>query len=518
MADDKKKTKEKTNKEVSNFVDIDPIIAEARAETIVISFGRFSPPTLGHEQLVTKVAAVAKNMGADASVFATHSYDKKKNPLSYISKIKYLQKAFGRIIKNSPLKTIIDVAKDLSDNYDNIVIVVGSDRVTEFETLLNKYNGKEYNFDSIEVVSAGVRDPDSDDITGMSASKLRSVAVDGDLEAFRKGLPTKLKADAQKIYDELRKNMNASEELDEDMDLEERAPLTVSQRRARGRTMRRYSKRIAMAKKRAARRKATPEKLKTRSRKKAREILKTRLAAGKKYSEMTPAEKVQLDKRLMRIPDTTISRIATRQLPAVRKGEMERLARVRGGANKSNENINEKFEAMLNEMCLTPRKRFHQALTKEGQVKFDGRFKLFRKKKQEQEPELEEMFNEEFLNEAKELMNLVDKSNPENREEGSDSLVKILKKDTPGQNESYYDSRIGSDFGNFRLGGRVGFTDHSMDMVGNNNKKQGTVVGTNAQHLRVRDDTGMLHLVRHSDADLLENINDKFDSMFLKGK
>jgi phosphopantetheine adenylyltransferase len=515
MADDEKKIKKKTDKDISKFVNIDPVIVEANANTIVISFGRFSPPTLGHEKLIAKVSDLANKLGADAGVYASHTYDRKKNPLTYASKIKYLQKAFGKIVKNSASKTIIEVAKELSDNYDDMVIVVGSDRVNEFQVLLNKYNGKEYNFDSIKVVSAGERDPDADDVSGMSASKLRSLAAEGDIETFRAGLPKKLKADAQNIYDELRTNMGIVEEVDEN--LEERAPLSISQRKARGRTMRRYSKRIAMAKKRAARRKASPEKLKIRARKKAREILRTKLAAGKKYSEMTPAEKVQLDKRLLRVPATTLDRIATRQLPSVRKGELERLAKVRGGSGsetkKANESLDERFEAMLGEMRLYPMKRFHTALTKEGKVKFDGRFKLFRKK-----PELEEMFNEEFLEEAKQLMDLVDKSNPENREYGTDSLVDILKKDTPGQNEDYYDTRIESDFGEFSLGSRVRFVNHSMDMVGDDSEKRGTVVGTNVRHLRVRDAVGMLYLVRHSDAELVENVNAKFESVFLREK
>lgn len=348
------------------------------------------------------------------------------------------------------------------------------------------------------------------------------------------------------------KYINIDPVINEDDDtLDERAPLTVSQRRARGRTMRRYKNRIAIARKRAARKKASPEKLKTRARKKARQIIRDRLAGGKKYSEMTPAEKIQLDKRVLRIPDSAISRIATRQLPTVRKGEMERLARVRGSGSTANESLDEQFERLINEMRECPPKRHHMALTKEGQVKFDGRFKFFKKKK------MDESSLYEFLDDAIELMEMVESNlnkdaddpcwkgfvqlgtkkvkgkevpncvpmesvNPEDREQGTDSLVKIYKDDTPMQkdaNESYYDSDIDSEYGPFAKGNRVRFTDHSMDMI-DAEEKQGVVVGSNVSHLRVRDDSGKLFLVRHDDAEMVEQaafftIDESFELKFI---
>ena len=125
--------------------------------TAVITFGRMNPPTVGHEKLVNKVKAEAK--GGPAFVYLSHTQKAPKDPLSYDDKIKYAQAAFGRIVKKSSARTIIEVMKELQGKYSAVKLVVGSDRVSEFKTLLNKYNGKDYNFDKIEVVSAGERDP-----------------------------------------------------------------------------------------------------------------------------------------------------------------------------------------------------------------------------------------------------------------------------------------------------------------------------------------------------------------------
>ena len=135
---------------------------EAKSNTAVITFGRFSPPTIGHEKLVNKIKEEAKSRRADALIYASHTYDKKKNPLDYQHKIKFLTAAFGNVVKNSNAKTIIEVAKELDDSYDNLVVVVGQDRIAEFDRLLNAYNGKEYNFKDIKIISAGDRDPDAD--------------------------------------------------------------------------------------------------------------------------------------------------------------------------------------------------------------------------------------------------------------------------------------------------------------------------------------------------------------------
>ena len=429
----------------SKFINVEPMLKEAKRNTIVISFGRMNPVTVGHEKLVNKVVSEALDRTADVGIYLSHTQDKKKNPLSYEDKVAFASKAFGKAIKKSSAKTIIDVAKELSGKYDTLILVVGSDRVNEFETLLNKYNGKEFNFDNIEVISAGERDPDADDVSGMSASKMRSLAYEGNFADFSKGLPKKLKTSSKEVYNSVRKGLGMNEEFIIEETIEE-AALSVQQRRRRGLQMRRLKGRLKVARQKAKRRLASKEKLQIRARRKARTIIRNRLSK-KPYSDMSPSEKVALDKRLSRIPQAVIDRIARKQLPTVRKAEVERLHNVLNPAAKNehfdtflenyyaglSKSTSEKrkahfekgkrmnddnpaaykpapgdaraktkpsvhtkrfkqmFGEELDEACerdTMPRKRYHMALEKNGSVKFDKRFKFFKKNLEESNEDL----------------------------------------------------------------------------------------------------------------------------------
>ena len=178
------------------------------SHTAVISFGRINPPTIGHEKLVNKINDIAEVLDADPAVYLSHTQDSKRNPLPYLSKFFIASSAFGYPVKMSPANTIVKVMQDLESHYDNIVYVCGSDRVEEFEKLLHTYNGKDYNFKSIMVVSAGERDPDSDDVDGMSATKMRQAAKDGAIETFTSGLPDALKPMSSIIMNEVRTGLN----------------------------------------------------------------------------------------------------------------------------------------------------------------------------------------------------------------------------------------------------------------------------------------------------------------------
>ena len=198
---------------MKKFIDI----AEA-PKTVAMTYGRFNPPTIGHEKLITKLSTVRAD---DYKVYASHSQNPKKDPLQYAKKIAYMKKSFPKHKKNivvSEARTIFDILTELNKTYQNIVIVAGSDRVTEFKTLSNKYNGVEskhgyYKFDNIQVISAGERDPDAEGATGMSASKMRAAAQDNDFDSFKQGTPLP-DAQAKKLYFDVRKSMGIREELD----------------------------------------------------------------------------------------------------------------------------------------------------------------------------------------------------------------------------------------------------------------------------------------------------------------
>lgn len=185
------------------------------------TFGRLNPPTIGHEKLLDSLAKKAGRN--DYFVFVTQSQDKKRNPLDYNSKVKHVRKMFPkharRVMINKKIRTVFDAASFIYDKgYRSLVMVVGSDRVREFETLLNKYNGADgahgfYNFQSISIVSAGTRDPDEEGVTGMSASKMRGFAATNDFASFSQGLPTSMSnKDAKKLFTDVRDGMGIKEE------------------------------------------------------------------------------------------------------------------------------------------------------------------------------------------------------------------------------------------------------------------------------------------------------------------
>lgn len=304
---------------------------------VVITFGRLNPPTIGHQKLVDKVKTVAKTQKADARVYLSHSQNNKKDPLDYDTKIKLAQKAFGSTVTKSRARTIIEVMKELqAQKYTDVVLVVGSDRIKEFKTLLDKYNGKDYNFDSIKYQSAGQRDPDAEGVSGMSASKMRAAAKEGDLKAFKSGLPKPLQTSAQKIYDMLRDIMEM-EELDE-------AVMTLQQRMKRARTMKRIAKKLAMKRKIRKKRFADASRLLQRARKAAKQILRKKLAGsrGENYKQLSYSGKMSVDK-LVDKRSGVIDKLAKRLLPKVRKAEMARVKAARSGPK------NEEYDWLENE-------------------------------------------------------------------------------------------------------------------------------------------------------------------------
>ena len=178
---------------------------------MTVAFGRFNPPTTGHERLLNKVKQVAGK--GNYEIYPSRSNDPDKNPLDPDTKIGYMQQMFPKhakhIMNNPKTRTIFDALKGANERgAKSVNIVVGQDRQKEFENLANKYNNKLYQFDRIKVISAGDRDPDGEGISAMSASKLRKAAADDDYDTFRSGIPKSLKDDsARKLYDSLRQGM-----------------------------------------------------------------------------------------------------------------------------------------------------------------------------------------------------------------------------------------------------------------------------------------------------------------------
>ena len=196
---------------------------EAQEKTAVFAYGRYNPPTVGHEKLFDKTVEVAKKHASTAHIFTSHSQDNKKNPLSSEHKVQLIKHAYPEAHVASSSKempSMLHIAKHLhQQGHKHLVMVAGSDRVDEYHKKLHQYNGTHegalYNFKSIKVVSAGQRDPDAEGASGMSGTKLRSHAIAGNKEKFKSGLMSKLSDEhKEKVYQHVRKALGVSEIYD----------------------------------------------------------------------------------------------------------------------------------------------------------------------------------------------------------------------------------------------------------------------------------------------------------------
>ena len=204
--------------------ELDSIKTEATNKSFAFTFGRFNPPTIGHEKLIRTVAS----QGMDFKIFLSRSQDAVKNPLSPSDKLKYMTKMFKNYASHimvMPSNMVLELATKIYNmGYRNVTMVVGSDRVAEFKSILNRYNDEKnrhgyYNFEKINIISAGERDPDEEGVTGMSASKLRDYARRGDLKNFKRGVPGNLsEKEKNELFFDVRKGMGLSVSLAADFE------------------------------------------------------------------------------------------------------------------------------------------------------------------------------------------------------------------------------------------------------------------------------------------------------------
>ena len=186
-----------------------------KTSKLVFAYGRFNPPTIGHDKLMREVISQARKNGANHIVYASASTDKRKNPLDQKTKIKFMKKMFpqNKIIgAGGTQRTFMEVLKFYDKMYGEIIMIAGSDRINEFQKLADKYNGKDYNYKSVKVVSSGDRDPDAEGVAGMSASKMREMAKQNDFKTFKTGLTRNLSdRDAKQLFDAVKKGMGINE-------------------------------------------------------------------------------------------------------------------------------------------------------------------------------------------------------------------------------------------------------------------------------------------------------------------
>jgi len=235
----------------SDQININPVQESMGQEhTAVMAFGRFNPPTVGHEKLIHKVEQTAKETGGSAHIIASHSEGDSKNPLPSATKVRYIKKVADHgthvYASSKAQPTLLHHAAALHKSAHHLVLIAGQDRVQQFHDLLHKYNGKEgphglYNFKSIKVISAGQRDPDAEGTKGMSGTKMREHAKNGNEAAFRRGLPKALHANAGEMIKHIQSVTGAEKVKKEELDaftsevhnfIMENTPITNAQHNA----------------------------------------------------------------------------------------------------------------------------------------------------------------------------------------------------------------------------------------------------------------------------------------------
>jgi nicotinic acid mononucleotide adenylyltransferase/predicted nucleotidyltransferase len=185
-----------------------------KSKKLIFAFGRFNPPTTGHAKLMREVIIQARKNNANHIVYASASQDKRSNPLDVRTKVQFMKKMFPQNkiqAAGGTQRTFMEILKFYNRMYGEIVMIAGSDRINEFQKLADKYNGKDYNYKSIKVVSSGERDPDAEGVTGMSASKMREMAKNDDYRSFKKGVVGLNDSDTRKLFNAVRKGMDIRE-------------------------------------------------------------------------------------------------------------------------------------------------------------------------------------------------------------------------------------------------------------------------------------------------------------------
>ena len=185
--------------------------SEAVKDSVVFTFGRMNPPTVGHGKLIDKVLSVAKSSGAKAIIYPSKTEDDNKNPLSFKMKVQVLKDVYGNIVNTDrSVQNPFHALDKLDDKkVSNVTFVVGSDRVREFKKNMTSHIKKNLsNIKNFSVVSAGERDPDASGVAGMSGSKMRSFVQKDKFEKFRKGLLTKNSKLAKKVFSLLKKKQS----------------------------------------------------------------------------------------------------------------------------------------------------------------------------------------------------------------------------------------------------------------------------------------------------------------------
>lgn len=423
-------------------------------KSAIFTFGRFNPPTIGHMLLISSMKRNASKKGADVFVFTGTSNDKTRNPLKYTNKVSIMKKAFKGVIvvNDSKLKTVFQGLDHLNKlGYEDISMVVGSDRVSEFRVLISKYL-KNYNFKSFNVISAGDRDPDAEDVSGMSASKMRAAAKDGDYNVFKLGVPATMSdAETLKTFKLVQKGMGVKHFIKEswfcfeEFEMFAEKVVSLQTRRKMKQSAKRTAKKRAKMRQRKAKFMKGKKQLQAKSEKQAKMVLRKKMLGDVDWSSLSMTAKMQLDKRLEK-KAKSIKKIAKKLYPKIKQAEKERIQKLRQQTPGQPSKIQTEDYASLEDRRAYLKKTVKQRtarvlarrkLEKEGKVcKGDGKDVDHKNGNPEDNSSGNLRVMSASKNRGRDNNKWRKKTNEQHGagEEGTDKLLKKYKKDTPQSN------------------------------------------------------------------------------------
>lgn len=300
----------------SKYVDVSPTLERSIKSKAMLTMGDFSPPSIADQRLVESLKKYAKLAEADTLVFVL-ARDVSEGYLNEHQRIQMSQSVFGEVVYPEAISSIEEALKLCESEYLSVTIVCMEEDVADVSSTVKSLRDQ-MRYESIEVVPYG--DPQSHDV-------IAEHVIANDFTAFKQALAMPIRPYAKEVFDQMTSMLDVITEGY----LEERIrPIPYAERIKRAQTMRRYAKRIEIARERAAQRRASPEKIRERARKRALEIIRSRILRNKKYADLSVVEKNVLDSRLMNIPPAVIERIAKRMLPVVRQAETERMSHKHG--------------------------------------------------------------------------------------------------------------------------------------------------------------------------------------------
>lgn len=188
-------------------------VVREEADTAVVAWGRMNPPTIGHLRLVEAVSSKAAELGGYPMLFLSKTMNE-RNPLSLNERLDLVTDAFGDMVHIEEAAEVTDpitLLKYVSEDFKNVVVVTGPEHAADYSRFFETYNGKEFNFDSMNLVVLGRDEKASQLEESISATQMRKWALEGASDLFESGLPQALKMDSEHIMEMVRYGMSLQE-------------------------------------------------------------------------------------------------------------------------------------------------------------------------------------------------------------------------------------------------------------------------------------------------------------------